>query len=254
MSLKLINSTMVYNIIRGVLSFLLPARCVITGEVVESNDMVSPEGWASLNFVTAPLCVCCGAPFPVSGHDETENDLTCTQCLDQPPVFDKARSTLRYDDVSRLLLLSYKHGDKTHMAAPFSQWMIGSGQGILDETDVIVPVPLHWTRLLKRRYNQAGLLAQSLSRKTGLPVDLLGLKRSRRTKSQGHMKIDARHKNIRGAFIVPDKYRLSFSGKRVALIDDVYTTGVTVNECARVLLDAGALSVNVLCVARTVYD
>ena len=237
------------------LDFLLPARCVVTGEIVESSEMLSPEAWALLNFIDDPMCRTCGVPFDVSELDEEEvGGLVCSSCLDQPPMFTVARASLRYDDGSRGLLLAYKHGDKTHMALPFSEWIKKSGKEILEQADLLVPVPLHWTRLIKRRYNQAGLLAQCLSKKTGVSVDTTHLKRKRKTLPQGHMKMDERRKNVKGAFAVLEKDRRYFKGKNIVLIDDVYTTGVTVNECARALLEAGAESVKVLCVARTVYN
>ncbi|MGB1077413.1 MAG: ComF family protein [Bdellovibrionales bacterium] len=241
---------------KSVLDFLLPARCVVTGEIVESSEVLSPEAWSLLNFIDDPMCRVCGVPFEFSDMDEREDaeGLTCGSCLDYPPVFERARVALRYDDGSRGLVLAYKHGDKTHMALPFSAWIEKAGKDILAQADLLVPVPLHWTRLVKRRYNQAGLLAQCLSKRVGVPVDTLHLKRVRKTLPQGHMKMEARRKNVKGAFTVLEKDRARFDDKNIVLIDDVYTTGVTVNECARVLLEAGAKSVQVLCVARTVYD
>lgn len=232
----------------------MPARCIITGDVVESSDMVSPEGWAQLDFIQSPLCEICGVPFGVEQEEDAHDGLICADCLDDVPTFRRARSVLRYDDQSRLLILSYKHGDKTYMAKPFAQWIVTAGQDVLSDADILIPVPLYWTRLLKRRYNQAGILAQAISKKTKIPVSVFALKRIRSTKSQGHMNIKGRKKNVKGAFSVVDKYVDNIVGKRVVLIDDVYTTGVTVNECAKVLLGAGACSVDVLCVARTVYD
>jgi len=198
------------------------------------------------------MCVQCGVPFDIA--EEHDDDVRCVSCLDFPPSYNQARTALRYDDVSRGLLLAYKHGDKTHMALPFSRWMMGVGQEFLDTADVIVPVPLHWTRLFKRRYNQAALLAQCLAKKSGVAVDLTSLRRVKRTLPQGHMNRKARAQNVRNAFEVSDKNPSAFLGKSILLIDDVFTTGETVDACAKILLNAGAVSVNVLCVARTVYD
>ena len=235
-----------------ILNFLLPARCIVTGDIVESSEMISAEAWAQLDFLSAPFCAKCGVPFQVLDNDVNEV-LVCTYCLDNPPFYEKARAALRYDDGSRGLVLAYKHGDKTHMAIPFSLWMANAGQDVLDGADIIVPVPLHWKRLIKRRYNQAALLAQCLSKKTKLPVDTTSFKRTRATRPQGHMNMKDRRKNVGSAFAVADVNRKVFEGKSIVLVDDVFTTGATVNECAKVLLEAGARSVNVLVVARTVY-
>ncbi|MBL4589675.1 MAG: ComF family protein [Alphaproteobacteria bacterium] len=235
-----------------VLNFLLPARCIVTGDIVESTEMISAEAWAQLDFLSAPFCAKCGVPFQVLDND-VEDALICTYCLDTPPFYDKARAALRYDDGSRGLVLAYKHGDKTHMAIPFSLWMANAGQELLDGADLIVPVPLHWKRLITRRYNQAALLAQCLSRKTKIPVDTTSFKRTKSTRPQGHMNMKERCKNVGSAFSVPDVNKNIFEGKNIVLVDDVFTTGATANECAKVLLASGARSVNVLSVARTVY-
>ena len=240
------------NILLSTIDFLLPARCVVTGEVVETSEMLSPDGWASLNFIEAPYCSKCGTPFGIV--EKVDAEMVCAGCLDFPPICKRVRASLRYDDGSRGLILAYKHGDKTHMAIPFSEWLRRAGDEILDEADLLVPVPLHWTRLLRRRYNQAALLAQCLSRKTGVPVNTTEFKRIKKTPPQGYMKKKERRRNVSDAFSVKPGSESVFSGKRIVLIDDVYTSGATVDACAKVLLDVGALSVDVLCVARTVYD
>jgi ComF family protein len=147
-------------------------------------------------------------------------------------------------------VLGFKHGDRTHAARAFGRWMQRAASDILAGADLLVPVPLHWTRLFQRRYNQAALLAQAIRAAGGPPVAADWLVRRRRTPSQGHLGPAARERNIRGAF-APKKGR-SFAGKRVVVIDDVLTTGATVEECARVLKRAGAASVNVLTLARAV--
>ncbi len=233
----------------------------MTGEVIESSENISPSAWAKLNFIADPLCSCCGIPFEIS-FDISENDKTkktedtfqCSHCLTYPPAYTRARAAIRYDDGSRSLLLAYKHGDKTHMALPFSSWMMNAGGEMLEEVDLIVPVPLHWKRLVRRRYNQAALLGQSLSKKTKIPIDLFHLKRVKNTQSQGHMGAKERRKNVKAVFSIAGKDHIFFKDKTILLVDDVYTTGATVNECAKTLLRAGAKSVHVLTVARTIYS
>jgi ComF family protein len=143
-----------------------------------------------------------------------------------------------------------KHGDHTHLAGAFGRWMQRAGAEVLARADLLVPVPLHWTRLFARRFNQSALLAQSIRAAGGPPVAADWLVRCRRTPSQGTMGPLARARNVRGAFALrPGR---SVTGKRVVLIDDVLTTGATAEECARVLRRAGAAHVGVLVLARAV--
>ena len=175
-------------------------------------------------------------------------DALCGGCARAPPSWDQARAVLRYDKNSRRLVLGLKHGDRTHAAAAFGQWMHRAGGDVLAGADLLVPVPLHWTRLFQRRYNQAALLAQAVRAAGGPEVAADWLIRRRRTPMQGHLGPAARERNVRGAFAV--RARRSVAGKRVVIVDDVLTTGATVAECARVLKRAGATSVGVLTLAR----
>jgi ComF family protein len=176
-----------------------------------------------------------------------ENAL-CGVCARGRPVWDQARAVLRYDKNSRRLVLGLKHGDHTHVAPAFGRWMHRAGSEVLAGADLLVPVPLHWTRLFQRRYNQAALLAQAVHAAGGPDVAADWLVRRRRTPAQGHLGPLARERNVRGAFAM--RARCTVAGKRVVIIDDVMTTGATVEECARVLKRAGAVSVGVLTLAR----
>lgn len=230
---------------------VLPPRCVMTGEIVATQGMSSPKAWAKLDFITDPMCRVCGVPF---GY-EVEKDTVCAVCLADPPHYARARAPLKYDEASRDLILGFKHGDQTHFARSFMPWLISAGAEILAEADYLVPVPLHRLRLLKRRYNQAALLAHALAAaRPGVTVLVEALKRVRPTPSQGSMAADARRKNVRKAFEVHPAEKQKIHGKNILLIDDVMTTGATVDECARVLMAAGAARVDVLVVARRVKE
>jgi ComF family protein len=155
---------------------------------------------------------------------------------------------MRYDKHSRRLVLALKHGDRTHLARALGGWMHRAGGEILDGADLILPVPLHWTRLFARRYNQAALLAHAIHAAGGPPVAPDWLIRRRRTPSQGRLGAVGRARNVRGAFVLrPGR---SVKGKRLVIVDDVLTTGATVDECARVLRREGAAFVGVLTLAR----
>jgi len=157
---------------------------------------------------------------------------------------------LVYDDIARKLVLSFKHGDRLDPALSYAQMMFRAGDELLAEADIIAPVPLHWTRLFKRRYNQSAILAQHLGRmsETLFVPDLLI--RTRRTPSQAFMKREDRLRNVQRAFEVKADNKMLMAGKNILLIDDVLTTGATVENCADTLYKAGAGTVNVLTLAR----
>ncbi|HEU0117134.1 MAG TPA: ComF family protein, partial [Alphaproteobacteria bacterium] len=162
----------------------------------------------------------------------------------------KARAAMLYDDASKRLILSFKHSDRTHTSRALASWILRAGQDFMAETDAIIPVPLHRWRLFKRRYNQAALLAVEIGKRAGKPVWADGLMRLRPTPIQGHLNRKQRHANVHAAFALNSRHAEHIKGKNLTLIDDVLTTGATVNECSRVLLKAGAASVRVLTLAR----
>ena len=161
---------------------------------------------------------------------------------------------LRYDDASRDFILAFKHGDRTELAATFGRWMARTGTAMLNGSDIVVPVPLHRRRLFQRRYNQAALLAHAITAAAGHGVPVLpdGLKRRRNDPSQSGKSATARRANVRSAFEVSGRSRRRLQGKRILIVDDVYTTGATVEACARVLLTAGAAEVSALTLGRVV--
>ncbi|HLZ67118.1 MAG TPA: ComF family protein [Aliidongia sp.] len=191
-----------------------------------------------------------GLPFPYDAGTGVE----CAECVAHPPPFDRARAVFAYDDHSRRLILAFKHADRLHGMPAFGQWLARSGAELLADADLVAPVPLHWTRLFRRRFNQSALLAQAAvaawaSRASSAPrfaPDLLI--RRRRTRSQGHLSRLQRADNVRGAFAV--RPGADIADKRVLLVDDVLTTGATIEACTRMLKRAGAARVDVLTLAR----
>jgi len=231
---------------RVVVDGVLPPRCLACGAIVDEPDALCGACWSAMTFFAPPWCAVCGLPFAYPVGDGA----VCGACARQPPSFDRARAVLRYDKHSRRLVLALKHGDHTHLAGALGRWMARAGRDVMEGADIIVPVPLHWTRLAARRYNQAALLAHAVRAAGGPPVAANWLVRRRRTPSQGRLGPLARVRNVRAAFAL--RRGRSVRGKRVVLIDDVLTTGATVEECARVLRRAGAVFVGVLTVARAV--
>jgi len=232
----------------AVLDLLLPPRCLKCGEVVTAAGALCASCWRALTFLGSPCCACCGLPF---AYDLGPGTL-CGACAGAPPAYARARAALRYDDESRRLVLALKHGDRLNLAPALGQWMRRAGAELIAEADVIVPVPLHWTRLFARRYNQAAVLAHALAEDGEPLVGADFLVRRRRTPSQGRKSASARRRNVAGAFAIGRK--ADVKGRRVLLVDDVLTTGATIEECARVLLRAGARRVDALTLARTGRD
>ncbi len=178
--------------------------------------------------------------------------LECGDCLRRPPVYNRARACMVYEEMSRGFILGFKYADRTDMAPLMAQWLLRPGQELLDEADLIAPVPLHWTRMLLRKFNQSAELARHLAMLSGTSYAPDLIRRKRRTQSQAGLRAKARAKNVRGAFAVSKKAARRIAGKRVLLIDDVMTTGATLNACAGVLFWAGASGVDVLTLARVV--
>ncbi|MFO1081931.1 MAG: ComF family protein [Reyranellaceae bacterium] len=237
---------------RVVLDAVLPPLCLGCQEIVEEPGALCAACWQRFTFVAPPACERCGYPFAT----EAPPAALCGACLARPPRYRRARAALVYDDHSRRLILPFKHGDRTDIARASGRWMARAGTELLPEADLIAPVPLHWRRLLMRRYNQAQLLARMLARaaapdlRARLAPDLL--RRRRWTGSQGGLRGDERRRNVRQAFEVPARWRGAVAGRTVLLVDDVLTTGATVEACAAALQRAGAAAVDVLTLARVV--
>ncbi len=230
---------------------ILPPRCPFTGDIVDSQGTVSPSAWAELSFIAPPYCHACGFPFEFAVPSGSQENL-CGPCLKDRPEYKSARSALVYNDASRDFILGFKHGDQTHAVVAMVPWLRNAGAELWAKTDVIVPVPLHRWRLLRRRYNQAAMIGQAMAKDRGLLFSADTLVRTRATPSQGHLNAGQRAQNVKRAFAIHPKRKSIIEGKNVLLIDDVYTTGSTVSECAKVLKESGAAEVNILTLARVV--
>ncbi len=233
---------------RRLLNLLLPPQCLHCRALVDAAHGLCADCWRAIDFLSAPCCAACGMPFEF----ELGPGSLCAACLRRRPRYDRARAAMRYNDASRGLLLGFKHGDRTEFGRSFGQWMLRAGAELLRDADLIVPVPLHRWRLLKRRYNQSAILARTVSRAARVPLAVDLLVRRRSTDSQGGLNARQRHLNVRGAFAVREAGRAGLQGRRVLLIDDVMTTGATADACARALLQAGASQIDVLTLARVV--
>ena len=227
---------------------LWPGRSLISG--LPARGALSTEDFSALNFITGAICNRCGRPQALDLGLDSE----CGACLAHPPKWTRARAALVYDDISRIPILAMKRAGRRDGLKVMANWMATAGKPLLEETDVIVPVPLNYRRLVLRGYNQAGWLSDALGRQARIPVRHAALKRIRPTPSQAGLSARERYRNVAGAFKVTSSKIQQISDQRVLLVDDVLTTGATLNACTKALLSAGAAQINVIVLARVVRD
>jgi ComF family protein len=233
---------------QAILNIGLPPLCPACRVPLAQHGGLCAACWSKLSFIAPPYCARLGIPF---AYDPGPGILSLEAIAD-PPAYRKARAAARYDDVARALVHSLKYGDRLDLAPALGRWMAGAGREILAEADALVPVPLHWRRLWARRFNQSAALAKEISRENGIVLMQEVLQRVKPTPQQVGLSRPERERNVQGAFRVPAHARGDVSGRRLILVDDVLTSGATVDACARSLLRAGAAHVDVLVFARVV--
>ena len=235
-----------WRIGQGLIDLVYPPSCLMCSAALGEEGGLCPRCWRAAPFIERPYCQRLGTPFPF----DHGGDLLSPQAIAHPPVFAKARAVARYDGPARALVHGLKYSDRHDLVRPMAAWMARAGAELLAEADLLVPVPLHWTRLWRRRFNQAVLLADAIAAKSGHEVAPRALRRVKRTRPQFGLSRNERADNLQGAFRVDPGAGLA--GRHILLIDDVFTTGATANAAARRLLKAGAQSVSLLtfaCVA-----
>lgn len=230
---------------RAALDLLFPPQSLDDGPRPLATGLTA-EGWSQITFLDDPVCDGCGTPFEYPLGE----GVRCASCMAKPRAFARARAACLYDDASRGPILQLKHADRTDLAPLFARWISRSARDLISEAHAIAPVPLHSTRLLGRRYNQAAEIARPLSRLSGVLYLPDALVRVRATETQGGKSGSGRRRNVAAAFAVPANRAKQVAGRRILLIDDVMTTGATLEGCARALLKAGAACVDVAVVAR----
>jgi ComF family protein len=234
--------------LRHAADFLFPPACPGCGRRMAAHGALCQSCWTEVRFIERPYCEVLGLPFT---HDLGAGFLSA-QAIADPPVFARLRAVCAFEGTGRTLVHALKYRDHTELAPMMARWMARAGKELVEECDAIVPVPLHRWRLFSRRFNQAADLGRALSVLTGRPMLADALRRRRRTAQQVGLDRAAREANMKGAFEVAHQGKSDLFGKRILLVDDVYTTGATVSAATRALKRAGATNVDVLTFAMAI--
>ncbi|MBS9722408.1 ComF family protein [Tianweitania sp. BSSL-BM11] len=235
---------------RAAAKLLFPPICLGCQTQVAVPGSLCGICWANLRLIEQPFCPVMGTPFR---EDQGEGFLSA-EAIANPPPFTRLRSAAIHTGLARRMVGDLKYRDRTDLAPWMARWMLRAGSELIGESDLIVAVPLHRRRFFQRRYNQSAELARSLSGLTGLTFEPDLINRTRPTRQQVGLHARQRQDNVRGAFRVDAKAKAKLRGKRVLLIDDVYTTGATVSAVSRTLLRNGAAAVHVLTFSRVLPD
>ena len=240
------DTSVVRGLADSLIAILLAPGCAACTRPLERPTLgpVCAACWRAVVSIPPPVCAHCGDPLATWRVRDSQSE-RCPRCRRAPSAIALARAVGLYDGSLRAILHAFKYGTRPSLAAPLARLMTDAAGTLLDDVDLVVPVPLHWRRRRRRGFNQA----EALARRLGKPwQDALG--RTRSTPSQTDLPAAQRHRNVRDAFAL--RRRAEVSGRVVLLVDDVSTTGATLEACARVLRAAGAREVRALTDARVV--
>lgn len=240
---------------RRVADFVYPPVCAGCGVMIGRHGALCPVCWQSVHFIERPFCDVLGIPFAFdheAGLAGEGGRLVSAKAIAEPPRYDRLRAVAIHDGAARKLVHGLKYRDRTELAIMMAGWMQRAGSEHLAHCDGILPVPLHWTRFALRKFNQSAELARHLAQFSGKPLLPSTLKRVKRTSRQVGLTARGRQDNVRAAFAIAPGHEPDVFGKRLVLVDDVYTTGATVSSAAAVLKRAGAIEVTVLTFALAI--
>lgn len=225
---------------------LFPPVCAGCRRHVSRPGTLCGACWPKLRLLERPWCPVMGTPF---AHDMGEGFLSA-EAIASPPPFERARAAVVFGGVAQQMVQRLKYNDRTELAPWMAGWMMRAAAELVADADVVVPVPLHWQRFFSRRFNQSAELARALAAQAGLPFAPEALRRTKSTRQQVGLGAREREENVRAAFSVPETASVLVSGRRVLLVDDVYTTGATAAAASRALKRGGARAVDVATFAR----
>ncbi|WP_149141757.1 ComF family protein [Gemmobacter caeruleus] len=237
--------------LQAAVQLVYPPQCLSCDALVTTDFGLCAKCWRDTPFVTGLVCDCCGTPLP---GDDAEGAVQCDECLSIARPWSRGRAAMLYRDNARQMVMALKHGDRLDLARPVAGWMYRAAGPLLQPDTLIAPVPLHWMRLVRRRYNQSALLASGLARLADLPHCPDLLIRRRNTRSQEGRDREGRFLNVEAAFRVNEKRSWQVQARPVLLVDDVMTSGATLGACADALLAAGAARVDVLVMCRVAKE
>ncbi len=240
-------TSLIFEIGQNIIDFVFPPACPYCDKTIDSHNLFCQECFKKISFIERSICHWCGKPLFLEDISQTEKML-CPDCMNKRPVYDLARAVFIYDNFSKISILKFKYADKMEYSYQFVNLMQRAGRDLFDKTDLIIPVPMHWKRRLRRYYNQADVLGKLLAKRVHIPYSSKILFRSRYTSPQENKSFNERKHNVKDAFCV--RKNTLIKGKNILLIDDVFTTGATVNNCAKALKKAGAKAVYVLTIAK----
>ncbi|MGR3761226.1 double zinc ribbon domain-containing protein [Roseobacteraceae bacterium NS-SX3] len=228
-------------------SLIYPPQCLGCGVLVEDDFGLCGHCWRETHFIAGTVCEGCGTPLPGEADGFR---IECDGCMAQPRPWSAGRAALLYQGKAREMVLALKHGDRTDLAGPAAGWLRRAAAPLLQGNPAVVPVPLHWTRLMRRRYNQSALLAGSLARQAQLEYWPGLLRRHRQTPSLDGRSREERFAILGQAISVYPRRQKQLAGRKVLLVDDVMTSGATLTACTDACLQAGAAEVRVAVLAR----
>lgn len=232
-----------YNVI---INTIFPPSCIACKATTRDVGTLCATCWNHINFITPPFCPKCSAPL----EQYSDHDMVCGACMASPPPYNTARALMHYDKHSKPIITQLKYNDKTHFSKYIAEWLYPRFKSLIDPSDFIIPVPLHPKRLRMRRYNQSALIAKHLTEKTqNAQFAADALIRTKNAPPQTNLTYKQRIKNLHHSFECSK--RDDIKNKVILLIDDVITTGTTVSQCSKTLLEAGAKEVNILALAKT---
>lgn len=230
---------------------LYPPRCISCGDLVDSDFGLCGSCWRDTPFIAGTVCESCGIGLPGPGDGFR---VECDTCMQTPHLWSSGRAALDYDGVARKLVLALKHGDRQEVARPAGRWLAMAAKPLVSADVLVAPVPLHRSRLVRRRYNQSALLARAMCDHLGLEMCPDLLQRHRRTDVLDGKNREARQAELEGAISVHPKRAARMQGRPVLLVDDVMTSGATLDACSLAVLEGGASDARVLVLARVALD